>query len=47
MQGKIAVGEHFAFEEVADGPDGFDAVPISEADRKKIGRGNAQRLLRL
>ena len=32
---------------MADGAAWFDAVPISEADRLKIGRTNAQRLFGL
>jgi predicted TIM-barrel fold metal-dependent hydrolase len=33
------------FEGVAAGAEWFDAVAISEADRAKIGRPNAERLL--
>jgi len=32
---------------MADGAEWFDAVPISELDRQKIGRTNAQRLFGL
>jgi gamma-resorcylate decarboxylase len=35
------------FEEFAEGARWMDAVPISENDRAKIGRANAQRLLGL
>src|SRR4051794_24846596 len=33
------------FEDVADGAEWFDAVAISESDRRKIGRLNAERVL--
>jgi gamma-resorcylate decarboxylase len=35
------------FERMADGARWFDALPIAETDRLKIGRMNAQRLLRV
>jgi predicted TIM-barrel fold metal-dependent hydrolase len=35
------------FEDVADGAGWFDAAPISEHDREKIGRLNVKRLLAL
>ena len=37
----------YPFEETSDAAGWFDTVPISELDRVKIGRTNAQRLLRL
>ncbi len=37
----------YPFEEMEDGATWFDGVPISENDRLKIGRTNAQRLFRL
>jgi gamma-resorcylate decarboxylase len=37
----------YPFETMAEQSDWFDAAPISEADRHKIGRLNAARLLRL
>ena len=35
------------FENVDHAAEWFDAAPISEADRLKIGRTNAQKLFRL
>jgi predicted TIM-barrel fold metal-dependent hydrolase len=46
MDGKIAAADH-PFEDVADGAGWFDAAPISEHDREKIGRLNVKRLLAL
>lgn len=37
----------FPFEYLHDGADWFDTVPISDRDRQKIGRENAQRLLKI
>ena len=37
----------YPFEEPEDGARWFDALAISDLDREKIGRLNAQRLLRL
>jgi predicted TIM-barrel fold metal-dependent hydrolase len=44
---RVMFASDHPFEEIADGAGWFDAVAISEADRQKIGRLNAQRLLRL
>jgi 2,3-dihydroxybenzoate decarboxylase len=44
---RLLFAADYPFEEMADGASWFDAVPISEADRLKIGRTNAQRLFRL
>jgi gamma-resorcylate decarboxylase len=37
----------YPFEDVSDAADWFDAAPISEADRQKIGRTNALKLFKL
>jgi gamma-resorcylate decarboxylase len=44
---RIMFAADYPFEEMHEGAAWFDAVPISEADRRKIGRTNAQRLLKL
>jgi gamma-resorcylate decarboxylase len=44
---RLLFAADYPFEEMADGASWFDSVPISEADRLKIGRTNAQRLLGL
>ena len=37
----------YPFESIADAADWFDAAPLSEADRQKIGRENAVKLFKL
>ena len=44
---RIMFSTDYPFEDVSDAADWFDATPISEADRIKIGRTNAIRLFRL
>ena len=42
---RILFAVDYPFERTAEGAAWFDAVPISEGDRRKIGRDNAARLL--
>lgn len=44
---RLLFAADYPFEEMADGAEWFDSVPISERDRLKIGRTNAERLLGL
>jgi predicted TIM-barrel fold metal-dependent hydrolase len=44
---RVIFAADYPFEEMHEGPEWLDTVPISEADRQKIGRTNAQRLLGL
>jgi 2,3-dihydroxybenzoate decarboxylase len=44
---RLMFAADYPFEDLADGAAWFDTVPISDGDREKIGRLNAQRLLRL
>ncbi len=44
---RIMFAADYPFEEMHEGAEWFDAVPISEHDRMKIGRTNAMRVLRL
>lgn len=44
---RLLFAADYPFEEMEDGARWFDAVPISETDRLKIGRTNAVRLLNL
>ena len=44
---RILFSTDWPFENVDHAADWFDACPISEADRLKIGRTNAERLFRL
>ena len=44
---RILFSTDWPFENIDHAADWFDAVPISEADRRKIGRDNAVRLFRL
>jgi predicted TIM-barrel fold metal-dependent hydrolase len=44
---RLLFAADYPFEEMADGATWFDNVAISENDRVKIGRTNAQRLLDL
>jgi 2,3-dihydroxybenzoate decarboxylase len=44
---RLLFAADYPFEEMADGATWFDSVPISESDRLKIGRTNAQRLFGL
>jgi predicted TIM-barrel fold metal-dependent hydrolase len=37
----------YPFEDISDAADWIDAAPLSEADREKIGRGNALKLFKL
>jgi gamma-resorcylate decarboxylase len=42
---RILFAADYPFESTAEAAEWFDSVPISEPDRLKIGRGNAERLL--
>jgi 2,3-dihydroxybenzoate decarboxylase len=44
---RILFATDYPFEEMADGATWFDAVPISDADKQKIGRTNAEALFGL
>jgi 2,3-dihydroxybenzoate decarboxylase len=44
---RIMFSTDYPFEAVGDAADWFDAAPISERDRLKIGRRNAIRLFKL
>jgi len=44
---RILFSTDYPFEEVREAAEWFDAAPISEADRAKIGRENARRLFKL
>jgi 2,3-dihydroxybenzoate decarboxylase len=44
---RIMFSTDYPFETVGHAVDWFDAAPISEGDRRKIGRANAIRLLKL
>ena len=44
---RIMFAADWPFENIADAESWFDGVPISDADRDKIGRGNACRLFKL
>lgn len=44
---RIMFSTDWPFENIDHAADWFDAAPISEADRFKIGRGNARRLFKL
>ncbi len=44
---RLMFAADYPFEELEDGACWFETVPVSEADREKIGSGNARRLLRL
>lgn len=44
---RIMFAADYPFEEMHEGAEWFDSVPISAADRIKIGRTNAKQLLRL
>ncbi len=44
---RLLFAADYPFEEMADGANWFDNVPISESDRLKIGRSNAHRLFGL
>ena len=44
---RILFSTDWPFENVDHAADWFDAAPISEDDRRKIGRENARRLFRL
>lgn len=44
---RLLFAADYPFEEMADGATWFDTVPISETDRMKIGRTNAQQLFGL
>jgi len=44
---RIMFAADYPFEEMHEGAEWFDAVPISAADRVKIGRTNAQKVFRL
>ena len=41
---RLLFAADYPFEEMGDGATWFDAVPIAEADRVKIGRTNAEPL---
>jgi 2,3-dihydroxybenzoate decarboxylase len=44
---RIMFSTDWPFENIDHAADWFDAAPIAEADRAKIGRGNAVRLFKL
>jgi predicted TIM-barrel fold metal-dependent hydrolase len=44
---RILFAADYPFEQTSDAASWLDAVPISETDRRKIGRTNAEQLLRL
>jgi len=44
---RILFSTDWPFENIDHAADWFDAAPISEADRVKIGRTNARRLFKL
>lgn len=44
---RVMFSADYPFERMSDGAEWFDALPISEADRLKIGRTNAETLLGL
>jgi predicted TIM-barrel fold metal-dependent hydrolase len=44
---RVMFATDYPFEDMSDGATWFDMLPISESDRLKIGRRNAERLLRL
>jgi predicted TIM-barrel fold metal-dependent hydrolase len=44
---RIMFSTDYPFEAIGDAADWFDAAPISELDRRKIGRLNAVRLFKL
>jgi gamma-resorcylate decarboxylase len=44
---RILYSVDFPFEDMSIAAEWFDRAPLSEADRLKIGRGNAQQLFRL
>ena len=44
---RILFSTDYPFEDVGDAAEWFDAVPVSEADRQKMGRENAIRLFKL
>jgi 2,3-dihydroxybenzoate decarboxylase len=44
---RLLFAADYPFEQTAEAAGWFDAAPISETDRRKIGRTNAERLLRL
>lgn len=44
---RVLFAADYPFERMGDAADSFDALPIGEGDRLKIGRANAQRLLRI
>jgi 2,3-dihydroxybenzoate decarboxylase len=44
---RILYSVDFPFEDMSIAADWFDRAPLSEADRLKIGRGNAQQLFHL
>jgi 2,3-dihydroxybenzoate decarboxylase len=37
----------YPFEDISDAAEWFDAIPFDEAERRKIGRTNAQKLFKL
>ena len=44
---RIIFSADYPFEDVLEAAQWFDAAPLSDADRQKIGRANALRLLKL
>jgi predicted TIM-barrel fold metal-dependent hydrolase len=44
---RVMFSVDYPFEDISDAAEWFDAAPISEADRAKIGRGNAAKLFKL
>jgi hypothetical protein len=45
--GSLRITTDYPFEEMHEGAEWLDSVPISEVDRLKIGRTNAERVLTL
>ena len=44
---RIMFSADYPFEDILEAAQGFDAASMSDADRQKIGRANAMRLLKL
>jgi 2,3-dihydroxybenzoate decarboxylase len=44
---RVMFSVDYPFEDISDAADWFDAAPLGEDDRRKIGRSNAQRLFKL
>jgi len=44
---RVMFSVDYPFEDISDAADWFDAAPLAESDRSKIGRDNAIRLFKL